>query len=180
MTNDNDDYILSAYVVPEDNKIHPVCYYDKLVKLSEHVHLLEGEAVVDFLLVSEPVIQQGRQVLGAVHMPMVQGKLRGVFEWMLLEKLGRLPDFLMLLDKDYWREGGSIDREILMYHEMCHCCHKEDKYGEPRFDESGRPVFGLIGHDVEEFSKTVERYGSYSPEIRDFIAAASRGDELGE
>jgi len=130
--------------------------------------------------VREPVIKQGRQVLGAVHMPTVQGQLKGVFAWMLLNTFGRLPDFLVLLDKDFWcGEGDRPEddrvREILMYHEMCHMVHKVDLDGEPRFSESGKPVFGLQAHDVEEFANTVKRYGAYSAEIEEFIEAAKAG-----
>ncbi len=177
MTNDDGSLMLSAYVVPDNDELHPQHYYDKLVKLDDHMHLYEGEAEVDFLLVAEEIVFGSKQVLGMVHMPTVQGKLKGVFTWMLLNTFGRIPDFLVLLDKDYWRGEGDLAREILMFHEMCHMVHKEDRDGEPRYDESGRPVFGLVGHDVEEFSKTVARYGAYSPEIREFIAAAESGGD---
>jgi len=174
MTNSDDDLMLSAYVIPND-EFHPQRYFKKLIELQEHRHLLDGEVVVDFLLVREPVIKQGRQVLGAVHMPSVQGQLKGVFTWMFLNTFGRLADFLVLLDKDFWMGECDRTREILMYHEMCHMVHKVDGDGEPRFNESGKPVFGLQAHDVEEFANTVKRYGAYSAEIEEFITAAQVG-----
>jgi len=174
MTNSDDDLMLSAYVMPEE-QTHPQGYFKRLVELDEHRHLLDGEAEVDFLLVREPMIKQGRQVLGAVHMPSVQGQLKGVFVWMLLNVFGRLPDYLVILDKDFWNGESDRSREILMYHEMCHMVHKVDADGEPRFNEAGHPVFGLQAHDVEEFVSTVKRYGAYNTEIEDFIAAAQAG-----
>lgn len=152
--------------------------YDRLVQLPEFEHLRDGEAVVDFLLRDGEEIKQGRLVLGAVHLPGVQGQLKPVFDWMLRNLLGRSPDFLVILDRDYWLGADERSREILMYHEMCHMIQKVDADGEPRFDDEGRPVFGLIGHDVEDFIAVVRRYGAYSDEIRQFIAAATEGGHV--
>ncbi|HET7674631.1 MAG TPA: putative metallopeptidase [Gammaproteobacteria bacterium] len=148
--------------------------YDRLVKLPEFGHLLEGEAVVDFLLSAAPVVQAKKQVLGACHLPMVQGKLRGVFLWMLERTLDRMPDFLVTLDMEFWAEVDDRQREILVYHEMKHMIHDTDRDGELRFDEDGNPIWALIGHDIEEFTDTVARYGAYSEELQVFLSAAGR------
>ena len=47
-----------------------------------------------------------------------------------------------------------------------------DREGAPRFDDEGRPVWGLQGHDVEEFAAVVRRYGAHNPDIQRFLAAA--------
>jgi hypothetical protein len=169
------DEISNTYILPPDGDIHPRVYFERLVGLPEHVHLKDGNAAVDFLLATDPVIKAGRQVLGMAHLPKVQGHLKGVFTWMLQRTFGRLPDFLITLDREYWEEGDDLDREILMYHEMCHCIHAVDREGELRYDEDGNPVWALRAHDVEEFEATVRRYGPYSPEIRRFIEAAQEG-----
>jgi len=116
-------------------------------------------------------------VLGTAYMPMVQGELRDCFEWLLTSLLGRWPDFLIIVDREYWEESDARGREILVYHELLHCIQKVDQYGTPRFDkQSGRPIWGLRGHDVEEFSATVRRYGSWNDDIKLFVAAARDGD----
>lgn len=157
---------------------HPRYYYDRLLKACEEFrHLEEGEANIHFLLVSEPVVKQGKQILGAVHIPKVQGQLKGVFRWLLADAFGGVPDFLVLLDATFWKYGNDRDREILMYHEMCHMVHAEDREGEPRYDEDGNPVWGLVGHDIEDFNAVVRRYGIYSEDLRRFVDAAMVGEQ---
>jgi hypothetical protein len=160
-----------TYILPDENEMHPGIYYHRCLNFPEHAHLKDGEPTVEFLYRAIPVIQAGRQVLGAVHLPSVQGKLSDLFDWMLLRLFGALPDFLIILDEEYWLSCGDKHREILMHHEMCHCIHKEDKWGSPRFGKEGQPVWGLRGHDVEEFNLVVRRYGAYSEEVQKFMAA---------
>jgi hypothetical protein len=62
-----------------------------------------------------------------------------------------------------------------VYHELCHTEHKRDKEGELRFDVEERPVWGIVGHDVEEFNAVVRRYGAHSLEIQKFLSDASDG-----
>lgn len=153
---------------------------DSPVAISKHLlqecpefqHLVEGEAEIAFLLAAGEVIKNGKQVLGMAHMPTVQGQLKGVFSWMLVRVMGFDPDFLITLDLEFWESASERDREILVYHELCHCVQKVDREGEPRWSEDGLPVWGIVDHDVNEFVATVRRYGAYSEEIREFIAAA--------
>lgn len=154
----------------------PATYAAKLLKLPEFEHLRDGEAYIEWLFRLEPERRGGRDVLGTVHMPQVQGQLKDVFLWMLTELFGRLPDFLVVLDLEYWEACDARLREILVYHELCHAIQKVDREGSPRFDEEGRPVWGLRGHDVEEFSAVVRRYGAWNPDIKEFLAAVSEHD----
>lgn len=142
-------------------------------ELKEFEHLKDGEAVIAFLLDSVPQVRHGKSILGTAHMPDVQGRLRDVFRWSIEQTLGYSPDFIITLDQEYWDGADERMREILVFHELSHCVQKVDRDGEARFDEDGGPVWGLVSHDVEEFSATVRRYGAYSPEIREFIEAAS-------
>jgi hypothetical protein len=115
-------------------------------------------------------------VLGAAHLPRVQGKLSGLFYSMLAERYGRLPDYIITLDHDYWMEESSeIEREALLYHELCHCVQAVDKDGEMRFDEAGNPVWALAPHDIEEFNLVVARYGAWSDDIKAFLGAHEKG-----
>lgn len=164
------------YAVPDaSDQTGPYAICARLVRdYPEFDHLKEGDARIEFLLCGVETLRGGRQVLGEVHLPTVQGRLKGVFDWLLLRLFEETPDFLVVLDQAYWDEADGRQREILVFHELCHCVQKSDKQGEPRFDEEGRPVWGLMGHDVEEFTATVSRYGAYSPEIVEFIQAAGK------
>lgn len=164
----------SQFLTVDDADLEsPRRYYDRLLReCPEHGHLEDGEATVDFLFRVEPLIRGGKLELGSVHLPNVQGKLKGVFDFLFRRVFGRIPNFVMILDLEYWRDASEREREILVYHEMCHAEHKTDKEGELRFDEAGKAVYGIREHDVNEFIAVVERYGQWSDEIRRFVRAA--------
>lgn len=172
-----------GYFLPSDRPEmpNPEAVFLRLCKLDELKHIAEAEARIEFLMRSHEEVKGGRQVLGTVFRPDVQGRLREVFAWLLEEKFGgaddRPIDFLIVLDAQYWLDADDRAREILVYHEACHIQPSFDKHGAQRFDrETGLPVLGLVGHDVEEFAAVVRRYGTHTQELRDFIAAASQGD----
>lgn len=169
----------SLFIVPKQTGADsPVPIAKRLMKECEEFrHLLDGEARFAFLLSVTEVVRSGKQVLGEVHLPVVQGRLRTMFDWLVGMQFGFTPDFIVILDKAFWDAAEPIQREILVYHELRHCIHKTDRDGEPRWTEDGRPVFGLVGHDVEEFADTVRRYGAYSEDIQYFIAAMQEGEE---
>lgn len=163
-----------AYHIPPDDDAHPVRHADHLMRrlrLPEFAHLVEGEARIEWLMRSHEEIKGGRRILGSCHMPAVQGQLKDVFLWMLEEMFGDLPDFLIILDAQYWADASERDREILVFHELLHAIQKVDAYGSPRFQEDGTPCWGLRGHSVEEFNETVARYGAHSPDLVEFFGA---------
>lgn len=159
-----------------DPETHPATIAERLLNLPEHAHLREGDASIDWLMRAEPKIKGGRHVLGTAYMPRVNGELSELFDWMLERLLGRMPDFLIVLDLGYWETATPLQREILCYHELCHCVQKVDRYGAPRFTKEGLPVWGLRGHSVEEFTEVVARYGAWNDEIREFVAAVAAHD----
>jgi hypothetical protein len=165
------DASIEAYTVPSAD-LHPADIAARLLNLPEHEDLKDGEATIDWLLKRDEKVKGGRTILGTVHMPRVQGELSECFEWLLSRLLGRQPDFLIVLDQRYWFEASPLHREILVYHELTHCIHKRDMYGELLYTLDDRPRWGLRGHDVEEFAAVVRRYGAWNDEIRGFIAAA--------
>jgi len=174
-----------SYFLPHERPemADPREVYGRLLKLPEFAHITEAEARVEWLMRGHPEVRGGRQVLGTVFRPDVQGRLREVFQWLLAEKFGagdndsgdgedRPIDFLVVLDADYWLDSDDHLREILVYHELCHIQPAFDKHGAQRFDrDTGLPVLTLAGHDVEEFTAVVQRYGAYSGELADFIRA---------
>ena len=163
------------FKLPEDNDSDPREYWSRCLEYPEHEHLKNGKPTVGFLLRAHPKLEAGRQVLGSVHMPQVTGKLRDVFTWMVEFTFGGIPDYLVILDAGYWESVDDRLREILMFHEMSHCVQKTDRYGEPQYSRiTGEPVWGLVGHDVEEFTAVVARYGAWNDDIESFVAAANR------
>jgi len=163
---------VELFSVPGGDDLHPRYYWDRCLKYPEHMHLADGEPDVAFLMRNFDKVEAGRQVLGSVHLPGVQGKLKDVFEWMLASLLGGVPDFLVILDAGYWESVDDRRREILMFHEMAHCVQAEDQFGTPKFTREGIPVWKLRGHSVEEFTEVVRRYGAWNDELVEFLEAA--------
>ena len=53
-------------------------------------------------------------------------------------------------------------------------------WGQPKFSAStGRPVFGIRPHDVQEFTSIVRRYGADAAHVREFVEAAMAKPEIG-
>ncbi|HLY04876.1 MAG TPA: putative metallopeptidase [Rhizomicrobium sp.] len=151
----------------------PSLHYRKLIKSEKQFEVLrDGQPSAGFLLRDKPKFKGGRIILGSVHMPMVNGDLAPLFDWMLERTLGFMPTYLFILDGEYWDKGTETEREILMFHEMCHCDQARDEFGAPRFNRAtGEPVWRLIGHDIEEFNAVAARYGEHSEDVRRFAAA---------
>lgn len=159
----------------------PAAVFWQLVKdQPEFHHIGEAEARIEFLMRTHPEIKAGRQVLGTVFTPDVQGRLRDVFAWLLDGLFGDTDGnpitFLIIIDAEYWLDASEREREILIYHEACHIQITFDRNGAQRFDrDTGLPVLGLVGHDVEEFAAVVARYGAHSDDLRRFVAAVKPG-----
>ena len=166
----NDD-TEAPYRLP-DAATHPAIIAERVMRMPEHQHLVDNEIEIDWLMRTGEKIKGGRQVLGSVHEPACQGEFKDLFQWMLERLLGRLPRFLVILDLEFWEASTAEAREILIFHELCHIKQKLDRYGAPRFDKDGLPVYGLKNHDVEEFTSVVARYGAHTPELAQFVDAA--------
>lgn len=174
MNHADDDLLeLTAYEIPEGDA-HPAILFEELIELEEHKHFAEEQIPVEFLFRLEPKIKAGRQVLGQCMLPTVQGELKGLFEQLLAQWLGRMPHFLIILDKEFWMASDDMTRMALLEHEMCHVKQELNKDGDLKFDRDGNPCFGLVGHDVEEFNYIVRKYGAWKGDIAAFISAAQQ------
>ena len=163
---------IAPYSLPDPDN-HPATIAARVMRMPEHLHLVDNDIEVDYVMRNTEKVRGGRIVLGSVHEPTCQGEMAPLFEWMLERLLGKLPRFLVILDAEYWEQADARAREILIFHELCHIRQKLDRYGSPRFDKDGLPVYGLHGHDVEEFTAVVGRYGAHNPDIDRFIKAAT-------
>lgn len=170
----SDDLDLLGYSVPDADENSPTAICERLVRTCEEfIHLREGEPRILILFRHEAKVKGGRAVLGECCMPTVQGSLRSLFEWLMIERFGYYPDFLIMLDKEFWDEADELTREALVFHELLHCEQATDQFGAPKFNkETGQPIWRIRGHDIEEFNAVVRRYGAWSPDIASFISAA--------
>lgn len=170
---DTDDDLLEAFAVPAEGAGHPAIIAERLMNDPEHAHLRENEIRIEYLFRNAAKVKGGKMVLGSVHEPTCQGELRPLFEWLLTRLFGSLPDYVIILDRGFWDSVTPQTREALIFHELCHVKPALDEYGSPRFNrQTGAPIYHLVAHDLEEFNAVAAKYGAWSPDIADFIAAA--------
>jgi hypothetical protein len=151
---------------------------EKVLDFEEHQDIRNGGANIDWLFRTTEKLKHGRRILGMCYAnPKVQGDLSPLFDDMLERLLGRIPDFLIVLDMEYWTEASPLQREILCHHELLHASQAKDLFGAPRFDRDGNPVWALRGHDVEEFNDVVRRYGVHSEDVEAFLHAITENME---
>lgn len=123
-------------------------------------------------------VKQGRMTLGTACMPGVTGALSDLFDQLLEDAIGYWPDFLITLNEAWWEQASDLEREILVVHELHHCAQALDEFGSPKFRKSdGSPVLAIQGHDVEEFSAVVARYGAWKGDLVEFARALREGME---
>ena len=125
-----------------------------------HAHL--REASLGFLWCALPNARQMNAVVGQAEMLSLQGgKWQKARQEMQIEGwFGNLPDFLLTFHADYADQCSDAAFCALVEHELYHCGQAVDAWGSPRFSKmTGRPIFSMRGHDVEEFVGIVERYG---------------------
>lgn len=163
-----------TYSRPDPTVLGPI--FTRVYRMPEFAELREAEPRIEFLMRNEPKSKHGRQVLGTAYKPQVNGELSGLFDWFLEQFFAGAPDFLITLDAAWWADASDLDREILVFHELSHCVHAKDALGCLRFDKEGLPVFGILGHDIEEFNQVVRRYGAYRANVRNFVDAVLEGE----
>lgn len=165
---DNDDEFLGAFETPPEDA-HPAAIARALMQLPELKHLDEHDVEFLWLMRHTEHIVAGRRIIGMVHEPLVQGRLRDLFSQMLVENYGTMPDYIVTLDSAFWRDATPVQRQALVHHELMHVQQAVDADGEPRINrQTGEPIFVIMGHDIEEFNLTVERFGLWKPDVERF------------
>lgn len=143
----------------------------------DHEHL--AFARIGYAWTNVPNRHHERWVVGTAEMPQTQGSAwkRGRASFQLREWFEDEPDFLITL---YAPVLATVDdREFcrVIEHELYHCGHATTRDGVPRFHRDGTPIFGIRGHDVEEFIGVVQRYG-VAGTTREFVDAASKAPQV--
>lgn len=101
-------------------------------------------------------------------------KMRGLHQ--LRTWFGGIPDFVITFYAPWWAESDERARMAVTEHELHHAGQAKDEFGSPKFSrDSGLPIFALRGHDFEEFTGVVERYGATSPALRTAAEAIMAG-----
>lgn len=147
----------------------------------DHAHL--RFATIGYLWTNVSNARKGRVVVGQAEIGSPQGamgkwaKARAVQQ--IEEWFGAVPDFIMTIDAGYAARCSDAEFCALVEHELYHMAQAMDEFGNPKFSkDTGRPIFTIRGHDVEEFVGVVRRYGADAAHIRDLIEAAQRGPEI--
>lgn len=132
----------------------------------DHIHLLQAR--IGAVWTSAEAKVTGARIAGQAETPSPKGKgfvkPRQEFqlrEWFCESPWDHLPDFVITLSSPYSASCDDVSWCALVEHELYHCGQAVDGMGNPRFNsQSGRPIFTIRPHDVEEFVGVVERYGA--------------------
>lgn len=145
----------------------------------DHAHL--AMANLGALWTNVPNARTGRRIVGQAEFRPPSSSMgkwaKARAECQIVGWFGAIPDFMLTLDAEYAARCTDIEFCALVEHELYHCGQARDDYGAPRFHKStGLPVFELRGHDVEEFTGVVRRYGAEAAHVAAFVAAAQTAD----
>jgi len=89
------------------------------------------------------------------------------------------PDFLITLYAPWCATASDAEFMALCEHELYHCSQATNAFGFPRFSqETGRPIWSVRGHDVEEFVGVVRRLGVVSQDVAALVKAANERPSL--
>lgn len=147
----------------------------------DHGHLIDADLGV--LWTNASYRRHGQTVAGQAEVPSFRCNAwqRVRQEQQLREWFGAVPDFVITLSAPIAAGLDDASFCALVEHELLHCGQLRDEFGVPRFSrETGRPIYGIRGHDVEEFVGVVERYGAGSAAgaTAALVAAARRPPTL--
>lgn len=141
----------------------------------DHSHLEHADVGVLWTNVMNS--RKGRTVVGMAEQPkfMCNKWQKARQELQIMQWFDTLPDFIITLDAGYCAQSADVDFCMLLEHEMYHCAQQRDDFGAPKFSsQTGRPLFEIVGHDVEEFVGVVARYGvGNDSQLKALIDAAS-------
>lgn len=147
----------------------------------DHFHL--NSASLGILWTNVSNSRKGRHIVGQCE----EGKPSGMMgkwgkaraEQQIVDWFGTLPDFIITIDALYAMECSDAEFCALIEHELYHAAQERDPFGAPKFSKStGKPVFNLRGHDIEEFVGVVRRYGAEATHVKALVDAANAGPEI--
>lgn len=148
---------------------------------ADHGHLLQ--ASIGFLWTNVEHVKKGRHVIGTAEAGAPKGSMgkwhRSRAERQVIDWFGSVPDFVITIFAPWWVMVDNDHRCALIEHELYHCAQDTDEFGQPKFSkQTGRPVFTIRGHDVEEFVGVVRRYGAVNEGVRELVDAANSKPQI--
>jgi hypothetical protein len=143
----------------------------------DHKHLEFAD--IAFMWAESGFVKAGRTVLGQCEEITFRCGLwqKGRQQQQMVEWFGHVPDYLITLDAKFCIECSDADFCALVEHELYHIGHLLDEYGQPAYGKWGDPKLGIRGHDVEEFTGVVRRYGA-SADVAKMVEAANKMPEV--
>ena len=150
---------------------------DSPLLIEDHVDIMGAE--IGFVWTNAENKRQGRAVAGTAQLGKPGRNIQDGWTWAAIEFqrrewFGVLPDLLVTLSAPYCSRCRAHQVLALIDHELSHLSVSCDKDGEPMYDEeTGRPVFKLVGHSAEEFTGVVHRWGAWEEGLKDIKGALS-------
>lgn len=157
--------------------IEQIISEDGVLHNPDHFHLLQAD--IAFMWAATAFTKQGRTVLGQAEEVMMRagGWQKARMEQQLYEWFGHKPDYIITLAGDFCSQCSDLEFCALVEHELYHIAQQTDEFGAPKFTREGDPKLCMRGHDVEEFTGVVRRYGA-SADVQNLIDAAARPAEV--
>lgn len=168
------DWIRSAYVDESGPLYAP-----------EHEHLADAE--IGCVWTNCENRRNMRRIVGQAELVKNIGVRQSVWQRaraaaQIMDWFGCTPDFLLTFDAIYADQAEDAVFCALVDHELCHCAQALDEHGMPAFEKhSGLPKYAIRGHDVEEFTSVVRRFGieAAGEQAVDFVLAAAQKPQIG-
>lgn len=142
----------------------------------EHAHLFTAN--IGVLWTNAANSRGGKAILGQAEFKPPGGTMgkwaRARAQAQLASWFGAEPlDFLITLYAPYAAVCSDAAFCALAEHELCHCGQDKDEFGQPKFSRTtGEPVYCIRGHDIEQFTSVVARYGADAAGVRELVDAA--------
>lgn len=141
-------------------------------------------ASIGWLWTNEPNSRHGRSILATCELTgSIMGSKwqRARMEHQILEWFDDMPDFILTFFAPVVAMMEDREFMALVEHELYHAGQMKDEFGSPKFSRStGKPLFAMRGHSVEEFTGVVDRYGATSPELEEMVEMINRGPSIGQ
>lgn len=150
-----------------------------LLMNEDHAHLRAAD--IGFLWTNVENIRRERRILGTCQLAQPSGEKwsAAAREVQIARWFGGIPDFLITLDAPAAADMDDVQFMALVEHELYHAGQAKDKFGGPAFSKAtGKPLWAMRAHDVEEFVGVVERYGATSAALARMVNAVNRGPKL--
>lgn len=158
---------------------------DSILRNDDHAHLRSAHIGVLWTNVANG--RRGRSIIGTCEMlpPMAMGKwakarmMQQIQNWFHPYIPGGVPDFIITLYAPYCARADDASFCALLEHETYHAGQEQGADG-PKFGQDGRPKYAIRGHDIEEFTGVVRRYGAKAAQADVFVTAATQGPQISQ